>query len=116
MRQTINLGDKVKIIDSGRLYSAFESAAKTMGLIKWKRYSNGLSHSKTYLVLNDYTHSKEGRRLLGITDGETDYVIGEEGVEVVEEGTPLNPIILEEAITPEVKCTLEYFDVNNLSM
>jgi hypothetical protein len=116
MRPIINLGDKVKIIDSGRLYSAFEQAAKTMGLKKWKRYSNGLSHTKTYLVLNDYTHSREGRRLLGITDGETDYVIGEEGVEVVEPGTELKPIILEEDRTPEQKCTLEYFDVNNLSI
>jgi len=116
MRQIINLGDKVKVINAGRLYSAFEQAARTMGLTKWTCYYNNLSSTKIYLVLNDYTHSKHGKRLLGITDGEIDYVIGEEGVEVVESGTPLNPIILEEAITPGQKCALEYFDINNLSI
>jgi hypothetical protein len=117
MRSIINLGDKVKVINAGRLYSAFEEAAKTMGLLKWKCYSNILSNTKIYLVLNDYIHSKEGKRLLGITDGETDYIIGEEGVEIVESGTELKFInITEEDITSKQKCSLEYFDINNLSI
>lgn len=111
-----NLGDIIKVIEPGLLYSAYDSAAKVMGLIKWKAYQNDLDKNKTYLILNDFEHHKSGKRLLGITDGKSDYIIGEDGVEVVESGTVLNPIILEEAITPEKKCTLEYFDVNNLSM
>jgi hypothetical protein len=111
-----NLGDIIKIIDPGLLYAAYDTAAKVMGLKKWKAYKNDVNKNKTYLVLNDFNHHKSGKRLLGITDGETDYIIGEEGVEVVESGTELKHIILEEAITPEQKCTLEYFDINNLSI
>jgi hypothetical protein len=111
-----NLGDKVKIIDPGLLYSNYDTAAKVMGLKKWKVYQNNLDKNKTYLVLNDFIQPKTNTRILGITDGINDYIIGERGVEVTEPGTVSNPIILEEEITPEKKCTLEYFDINNLSI
>jgi len=107
----INLGDKVKVVESGRLYSAYETAAKTMGLKKWKCYYNNLSYDTTYLVLNDFMHLRNGnKRLLGITDGEHDYVIGEEGVEVTEPGT------IEGSPPVEAIIKVEYFDINNLSI
>jgi hypothetical protein len=105
-----NLGDKVKIVEPGRLYSAYDTAAKIMGLIKWKVYESDIDKDKIYLVLNDFEHHKSGKRLLGITDGRHDFVIGEEGVTVVDPGTIMEPS------PPEKKIEVQYFDVNNLSM
>lgn len=105
-----NLGDTVKVVDRGRLYSAYTAAAKIMGLIKWKCYYNNLRTDKEYLVLNDFNHLVSKKRLLGITDGEHDFIIGEEGVEVIE------PKDLKETTAFSEHLSLEYFDINNLSI
>lgn len=105
-----NLGDKVKVIDDGLLYSAYEEAAKVMGLKLWKAYKYDLSRDKTYLVLNDFQHDRSGKRLLGITDGTSDYIIREDGVKVVELGTIL------ETTQPEKTVEVQFFDINNLSL
>ena len=111
-----NLGDKVKIIEPGLLYSNYDTAAKIMGLIKWKGYANDLDKDKVYLVLNDFEHNKSGKRLLGITDGKKDYIIGEEGVIVV--NLDYDWEIKETSITtkPEKPIEVQFFDINNLSL
>ena len=111
-----NLGDKVKIIEPGLLYSNYDTAAKIMGLIKWKGYANDLDKDKVYLVLNDFEHHKSGKRLLGITDGKKDYIIGDEGVIVV--NLDYDWEIKETSITtkPEKPIEVQFFDINNLSL
>jgi len=104
------LGDKVKIVEPGRLYSAYDTAAKVMGLKLWKCYYDDLDKDKVYLVLNDFNHHKhKSSRLLGITDGRHDFVIGEEGVTVVDPGTIMVP-------SPPKKIEVQYFDINNISL
>lgn len=110
------IGDKVIVIDDGKLYSSYDNAAKVMGLKLWKEYYNKINKSNIFLVLNDFMHHKSNRRLLGITDGLNDFVIGEEGVKVVESGNKLPSNIKEEDITSEQKYSLVYFDINNLSL
>jgi len=105
------IGDVVKIINWGQLYSSYKQAARTMGLTKWKDEPNAPLttsdyDSKFYTVLNDYAHSYTHERILGITNGTRDFVIGEKGVQVVGRAPTTNQ--QEEIIEPQK------FDENNL--
>ena len=111
MDTKIKIGDIVKIVDDGETYSSYKIAAKAMGLTNWisghlrslkNRYVN------LYEVVGVFERPRMGINVLGIigiTNGEEDFVIGINGVEVISSAPPVIP---EKAKGPQL------FDINNL--
>ena len=112
MDTKIKIGDIVKIVDDGETYVSYEIAAKAMGLTNWisghlrslkNRYVN------LYEVVGVFErptpHNSKFFKIIGITNGEEDFVIGINGVEVISSAPPVIP---EKAKGPQL------FDINNL--
>lgn len=103
------IGDLVRVINWGQLYSSYEEAANKMELKKWKRDAEPPHYTDQtlYTVLNDFHHGFTHERILGITNGTRDFVIGEKGVQVIKSA---------ESTTNQQEEILEpqKFDENNL--
>jgi hypothetical protein len=101
MNEKIQIGDLVKIINWGQLYSTYQMAASYMKLKKFIQGYNKRSHKDIiYTVINTYNNEK----ILAITDNTVDLIIGVGGVELAKK----IPLIPEEAKVPQL------FDINNL--
>jgi hypothetical protein len=96
--EIIKIGDNVKIIAWGRIYSSFQTAAIFMKLKKFVYGYNKKSHKDTiYTVINTYSNNQ----ILAITDEIVDLIIGVEGVEKI-------------ILIPRVPEEPQLFDINNL--
>lgn len=107
------IGDTVKIVDYGETYTTHQSAALTMKLKNWV---SGHCVSTKNRYINEYTvvgeYFKESirmkqfcsERILGISNGVEDFVIGVRGVKIIKKGK----VKIEKPIEPQ------RFDENNL--
>jgi hypothetical protein len=107
MNTKINIGDEIKIVDWGYLYTTYEEAAKKMMLKNWISEHKGSTKNRflnKYIVVGRIQNSsRENVTVLGVTNGTEDFVIGSEGVELIPKS-----IISEETKLPQL------FDANNL--
>lgn len=109
---TPKLGDTVRVINKGSIYSTFESAARTMGLKLWKYGNSAVRTDVLYLIINDYL--VDGRkRILGITDHKIDYIMDEAGVEIVDPSYIFSKV---DSVRKSIKQSGILFDVNNLDL
>jgi ABC-type amino acid transport substrate-binding protein len=99
----VKIGNTVKIINWGQLYSTYQAAATYMKLKKFKQGYNGPDRRGKdiiYTVVNTY----QSGQILAITDGIVDLIIGRTGVTLTER----LPLIPEKAKGPQL------FDADNL--
>ncbi len=91
----MNIGDKVKVVDSMRIYVSYSKMAKAMGLKKFQEKdplsyysSKGLTEGDVLIVLNKRKHLcySERGQLIGCHCErlDEDFIISIEGVEVIE--------------------------------
>jgi uncharacterized protein (UPF0179 family) len=112
--RTPKLGDHIKVINPGCLYASYKDAAYTMGLKNWKEGYSMVKTDQLYLIINDYIHSGEHRRILGITDGIRDFIIREDGVEVVDDES--RSIFVKTDMKKSIQKPVIIFDVENLDL
>lgn len=82
--------DKVKIVDSGKIYTSYEEAAVMLRLsyfVKY-RYSFDDISGRVAEVVNVIQHPRDNKILVGIRFSEKstykDYIVGEEGLMLIE--------------------------------
>jgi hypothetical protein len=87
MMTNFKLGDKVKVVNRGQLYSTYKRFAERYGIRNFI-YADDLltiGDEGTVIVVGIHTEGATDRRtLLGITVGDKDYIIGESGVELIQ--------------------------------
>lgn len=77
------LGDKVKVVNNGQLYSSYKAFAEKHGVRNYTEH-NGLAEGKEGVVIVVGIHEDHDTILLAITVDNGDYIIGESGVELVQ--------------------------------
>ena len=85
MKTNFKIGDKVKIIDDGHVFSTYEEMAERMNLTKWKRNPNFNSqgcNGKTGVIVSIQTHFSDNNILAGVDLGEEEIIIRVIGLEL----------------------------------
>lgn len=100
----VKIGDVVKIVDWGQLYSTYQIAATHMKLKNFKYGYNGVDFRKNKDIIFTVINTYQSGKILAITDGAVDLIIGRVGVTLTEK----LPLIPEKAKVPQL------FDINNL--
>lgn len=79
------IGQWVKVVSTGALYSSYGLMAATMGLQNWKSGARPNGHQKYKVIKIRKHHVIHGSKVIGIEseDGKHQYLIGPEGLEVV---------------------------------
>jgi hypothetical protein len=101
---TFLIGDTVRVTRPGRNYSTHARAAAFMNLKNWQHLRSIIQRNGEYTVIDTAT-DQYGNKLVGISNGTEDYVIGENGVEKIT--TKIQHSINKPA-------ELQQFDENNL--
>jgi len=99
----VKIGDAVKIVDWGQLYSTYQTAATHMKLKNFKYGYNGTDRRGKDFIFTVIDTYQSGN-VLAITDGAVDLIIGRVGVTLTER----LPLIPDKAKMPQL------FDMNNL--
>jgi hypothetical protein len=82
METKLKIGDRVKITDSGRIYSTYEEMANLMGLTKWMP-SYGATNDMTGVIVSIKNHISCGNVLAGVDLGDHEIIIDLEGLELL---------------------------------
>lgn len=80
--KTIPIGSTIRVVDEGQNYSTYDTMAGFMGLNKWK-LGNRTEEGKEYTVVSKAVHPVDGECLGVRSSTGVDYIIGVEGVELV---------------------------------
>ena len=84
MKTNFKIGDKVKIIDDGHVFSTYEEMAEKMNLTKWKsNFSRHNCNDKTGVIVSIQTHFSDNTILAGVDLGEEEIIIRVEGLELL---------------------------------
>jgi hypothetical protein len=81
METKLKIGDRVKITDSGRIYTAYEKMAGIMGLTKWMP-SYG-ANNMTGVIVSIKNNTGCDRILAGVDLGDHEIIINLEGLELL---------------------------------
>lgn len=86
MKTNFKIGDKVKITDSGYIYTTYEEMAEKMNLTKWKRnpnYNSQVCNGKTGVIVSIETCTHHNNILAGVDLGEEEIIIDVIGLELL---------------------------------
>jgi len=84
METKLKIGDKVKIIDAGRIYSTYEEMANLMGLTKWASLYDATNDMTGVIVsIKKHPSSYNDKMLAGLDLGENEIIIDLEGLELL---------------------------------
>ncbi len=98
MRYKFKKGDKVKVVNRGRTYSSFYDMAKALKLENWEN-NKSATNEMTGKVVNISSNGF----YVGISTKERDFVMGEDGLELVKEynlKAPTHLVVWEEDTDP----------------
>ncbi len=82
----MNIGDKVRVVDGGEVYSTYHKMAEIMELKKYHNGANDLRAGDVLTVLNVQTHLRKNEDLLigcYCKRSNKDFIINIKGVEAV---------------------------------
>jgi hypothetical protein len=84
MEKKFEIGDVVRIVNSGALYTTYKDAAKKMFLKNYAYASTRVYKDLDYIIVGIIKHHFTKEYVYGISDGEKEFIIGGYGLKLVE--------------------------------
>jgi hypothetical protein len=95
MKPTIEIGDKVKIVNSGKIYSSYNFMFKKLGFKNIVQNDCPDNFANLiFKVMGKAKHEDEEITLYFIKSNEVELLISKKGIEVIEETLPIKKSIL----------------------